>query len=282
MKLILECDQNKVKDELNDFVEKKLKSELAEERAKRNQMYRKYAQLDESTAITEENLDEYALNRTSCLSNFDVNKLKEELLGGSLTEDGTSKADSETVIDAANKLGQDKKPIIASKNGVIEDALDLALDRNLDELDYMEDDPNHRPRFQNVLLIGEAGAGKTARVKAWARKNNINLVTKLASVMDQTDLGGAPVPDANREHIIRLSTKEMDALERPRSVLFLDEYDRAIKAIRGTLLTLINDHEITDKESTRFIPNFLFTVAAINPADENYDTDEIDTAENDR
>lgn len=163
--------------------------------------------------------------------------------------------------------------------GDIEETLDRMLRVNLRNARYGD------PEFENVLLVGSAGVGKTARVVSWAKKNNINLFRLDAQGLDVTDLNGAIVPNAEGDAIKRLANTELDALDRPRSVLFLDEYNRARSDIRATLLTLINDHVINDpraESGKRFLPNFLFTIAAINPSNANYNTSDLDQAERDR
>lgn len=60
----------------------------------------------------------------------------------------------------------------------------------------------------------------------------------------------------------------LDPLDRPNSVLFLDEYNRAPDRSRAVFLKLINGHYINDPNEPggrRHFPNLLFTVAAINP-----------------
>lgn len=164
---------------------------------------------------------------------------------------------------------------VYSGKGDIEEALDDALEIARSGIG----------ESANVLLVGSAGTGKTSRVKAWARKNGINLFELDAKGLDITDLNGAIVPDKTGTEVKRLATTELDALERPNSVLFLDEYNRAPADIRGTLLTLVNDHEINDpRESSgkRHLDNLLFTVAAINPSNANYNTDQLDQAELER
>lgn len=176
-------------------------------------------------------------------------------------------------VQDANKINAE---VTYSGKGDIEQTLDRALRTNLRQ------NKNGGREFVNVLLIGEAGTGKTARVFEWARANNINLYNVDAKTLDITDLGGAISPNDDRTAVNRLATTELDALERPRSVLFLDEFNRADSNIRGTLLTLINDHQIRDareENGYRYFPNFLFTIAAINPPTGTYNTDELDAAE---
>ena len=185
---------------------------------------------------------------------------------------------SKKTADKTDKvLGDDTD--VYSGPGDIENALDDALETNMDEID------GGGRNFQNVLFVGEAGTGKTSRIKAWARKNHINLVVKLAATMDETDLQGALAPNMEKLRAVRLRTNDFDALGAPRSVLFLDEWNRAPTNIRGTLLTLIQDHTIPDPDGeggVLFLPNFLFTVAAVNPSDGDYNVTPLDSAEKGR
>ena len=59
----------------------------------------------------------------------------------------------------------------------------------------------------------------------------------------------------------------LDSLDRPNSIVFLDEYTRQKDdQIRGSVLTLINEHYIAGKDDgKRYFPNFLFTIAVENP-----------------
>lgn len=169
-----------------------------------------------------------------------------------------------------------ENPDVVKDARQIESALDNAL-----EIAKVEQEVGGKD-WVNLLFEGPAGTGKTGRIVSWAKQNNINLVSIAASTMDQTDLGGA-VANSGNGTAIRLASEEFDELGTEQdSVLFLDEWNRADPAIRGTLLTLIQDHVIPDprvKGRRRFLPNFLFTVAAINPADANYETNQLDDAE---
>lgn len=183
-----------------------------------------------------------------------------------------------TVAQADRVLGTNVEERDA---GQIEDILDRVLKINKREIARGGDN------FVNVLFEGPAGTGKTARIKKWAQQRGINLVTVLASTMDDTDLGGAIAPDKETGKVVtRLATTEFDELgDVPNSVLFLDEFNRAPHSVRGTLLTLIQNHTIRDDRvpgKARLLKNFLFTVAAINPYDPRYNTEELDDAEKSR
>ena len=169
-----------------------------------------------------------------------------------------------------------EEPLVSDDTGEIESVLNRALRINL---------RNHRNgnrNFFNVLFVGEAGTGKTARIKAWARKYNINLVTTKAGELDDTDTGGVLAGNIADQVAVRLASTEFDQLGEGKSVLFLDEWNRAPSSVRQSLLTLVQDHTVTDprvKGRMRYIPEFLFTVAAINPYDDDYDVNKLDQAE---
>lgn len=166
--------------------------------------------------------------------------------------------------------------------GDIEEALDMALDAALEAQGDVE--AGGDGEFPSILLKGPAGSGKTSRVKSWAKQNNINLFVVSASSMDESDLGGVIVPDNENKVAQRYSLGSFGPLDRPRSVLFLDEFNRAPGTVRGTLLTLINDHMIpgTNDSGQKYFENLLFVVAAINPKSDGYQTNELDPAEVDR
>lgn len=184
----------------------------------------------------------------------------------------------ENEIDKAEQiLGDDTLPVI--EKGQLENALDKALRINRREIEA------GGRNFHNVLLIGVGGAGKTARIIKWAKDNNINLVQKSASSLEQGHVGGAIAPDFETQKAMPFTATTFDDLDEPDTVLFLDEYNRGLPDVRGTLLTLIQDHKVVDyksKGSTRFLPNLLFTIAAINPDNPDYNVYDLDDAEKTR
>lgn len=190
-----------------------------------------------------------------------------------------SKLEEATINDELKKdTAEAKKELgaeVYSGEGSIEASLDRALkvSKRMQKLGDTGDYPN-------LLFIGEAGTGKTSRIRAWARKNNVNLFEVRAAGMDDTDLGGAMTPMG--DVVKRLASTEFDVLDEPNSVLFLDEYNRAPKSVRTNLLELVNSHVVPDPRAPRgqrHLDNFLFTIAAINPPSAEYDTDEMDMAE---
>ena len=103
-------------------------------------------------------------------------------------------------------------------------------------------------------------------------------------------MGGLPMIDrGDGSKAIRaqkVGTGILDQLDRPNSVLFLDELNRARPDVRAALLQLICDHVVQDFTSDggmRYFPNFLFTIAAVNPSGgQGYQTYELDSAEKGR
>ena len=177
---------------------------------------------------------------------------------------------------------KDKEGLLktGSTRGVIEKALDRCLRsaRHCKETGSKE--------FDNVLFIGEGGSGKTSRIKQWCKNNNINCVEVHTADLGQGDMGGAVAPDKETgTKVTRLSPTEMDELDQPDSILFLDEYNRALDLIRGSLLTLVENHTVLDttvKGRRRELKGMLFTVAAINPSTYGASTFDLDAAEESR
>lgn len=135
----------------------------------------------------------------------------------------------------------------------------------------------------NVIIVGLPGSGKTASFMDWARhaspqvhvtylnaKNNdleafINGYTVRVPGAKTSDVGSVRQAFGNN----------LDSLDRPNSILFLDEFNRQTKdQIRASLLTLINEHyvmgtgEVKGITGVHHFPNLLFTVACCNPARE--------------
>lgn len=209
--------------------------------------------------------------------------LKEERTVADAIRDAESKEEIKDLKKAEKVVGDDAVAVdvFSDDGGQIEKALNNSLRRAL----VMKRNGAEKG-FPNVLLIGEAGTGKTERVKGWARKHNINVLEKNATDLDELDLGGVVSANSEAKKANRLPLGEFDELDEVQnSILFLDELNRAPSTVVGTMLKLIDEHTITDETihgGKKFLKNFLFTVAAINPADENYDTNKLDYATKDR
>ena len=236
--------------------------------------YRKITGMQEGEKIIEEDMQEWAVDDIAMRTFKDPKQVKQWLTEADdedVTIDAHNKAVA-TQINATAQLDED------DSKGVIEKTLDRALKVNL------KNQRRGHTHFNNVLFEGSGGVGKTARIKAWAAENGVNLLIKKANELDVSDFG-VLIQNQDGNSAKKVRTTEFDLLDRPNSVLFLDEYNRAPANVRATLLTLVNDHIILDpqgEDGVKYFPNFLFTVAAINPVNGLYDTKELDAAEESR
>lgn len=232
--------------------------------------YRKFANLDESVEITKENLDDFAIKGTCAKHNIQPYDLKHILLGEGVTLDQAARETESEVVSAENKNQVEK-----------------VLDRSLARAKRMIR-RGQGSDFPNVLLVSDAGFGKTDMVRQWARENNINLVEKNLGTMGAEMLGGIVTKDPDDpKHATRIVTDEfINALNKPNTVLFLDEYNRSKTEIRGAILTLVQNHIVIDPsepDGKKFLENLLFTIAAINPPNASYKgAKDLDPAEKSR
>ena len=229
--------------------------------------YREFANIDEAFEITAENIDSWALNEAAVKNNIQSYDLKHVLLKEEKTID---QAGRELEADIARAESQNQ--------------VDKVLDRSL-KIAKRKQRSGDTGDFPNILLVSDAGFGKTDMVRQWAKKNGINLVQKNLGTMGPEAFGGIIARDADDpRYATRLGTNEMiKDLEKPNSVLFLDEYNRSKTEVRGAVLTLVQNHMVwdpTQETREKFLPNFLFTVAAINPPNAAYKgAKEMDPAE---
>ena len=229
--------------------------------------YREFANIDESFEITADNIDAWALNEAAVKNNIQSYDLKHVLL-----------KEEKTIDQAGRELEAD----IASAES--QNQVDKVLDRSL-KIAKRKQRSGDTGDFPNILLVSDAGFGKTDMVRQWAKKNGINLVQKNLGTMGPEAFGGIVARDADDpRYATRLGTNEMiKALEKPNSVLFLDEYNRSKTEVRGAVLTLVQNHMVwdpTEENQEKFLDNFLFTVAAINPPNAAYKgAKEMDPAE---
>lgn len=163
------------------------------------------------------------------------------------------------------------KPATKKDALIIENTLTRALDRSLDDALYAIEEGNLNSNC-NILVEGLPGSSKTATIKNWCLKNECNLYYLDAKNPDLAVLmgGAGSIDKSDPEHhkIKQAYSDALSKLDRPRSILFLDELNRQVKEyLRGSLLTLIAARQVAgdSDDGYRTFPNLLFTVAAINP-----------------
>lgn len=128
----------------------------------------------------------------------------------------------------------------------------------------------------DLLVCGLPGSGKTGITKQWAKDRGVNLFYLNAKNDDLgAILNGFPVDTTETDEngkvihkVDRSFSKSLDGLDREKSVLFLDEFNRAPSKLRAVLLSLINEHVVEGpgEDGFRHFDNLLFTVACINPS----------------
>jgi len=133
----------------------------------------------------------------------------------------------------------------------------------------------------NVLFIGHAGVGKTARVKAAFERNGLKWKYFSAATMDPwCDFIGIPkvvtMPDGT-SHLDYILPKEFqnDEVE----AIFMDEFNRSHRKVRNAVMELIQFRSINGRPFKKL----RVVWAAINPdEDEDYQVEPLDKAQKDR
>ena len=140
-----------------------------------------------------------------------------------------------------------------------------------------------------VIMKGVHGIGKSDVVKAFAEENDFRMETLFLSHQEVGDLIGMPRTIEEDGEILTAWTKPVwfqrivkAAEQGKRTVLFLDELNRAPIDVRQTALQLVLERQIHEHILPKDSDNRrTFIVAAINPSDD-YQVDELDTALLDR
>ena len=128
----------------------------------------------------------------------------------------------------------------------------------------------------DVLVSGLPGSGKTGIVEQWAKDRGVNLLQLSANDREiEATLNGFPVPidvdfeDGTKGKVAaRAFSQALEPLKREKSILFLDEFNRAPQSLRASLLKLINEHKVAGpgQDGMYRFENLLFTIACINPS----------------
>lgn len=222
-----------------------------------------------------------------------VNEADEEILGNedSMSAEETpvekkeekSEAEQQEIIDNS-KAAADWLEQVGLGNRILKmksltDALDYVFFNNVENL---EDGGYYQP--VNLLIIGEPGGGKTSIINNWAKNRDIAFKSMTGSELTDTIVQGLPFaddvedpkdPTKKYKKQRNLPSTVFDVLDDAKgrySVLFLDELNRSWKEAEAGILSLIQDHTISDinyENDKRKFNKFVFTIAACNPPETN-------------
>lgn len=145
----------------------------------------------------------------------------------------------------------------------------------------------------SVIVEGEHGIGKSESVFQFAKPRGFHVEPLFLSNQEVADLIGNPTPITIKGTPITTWSKpiwlhrmEEAAKKGMRTILFLDELNRAQTEVRQAALQLVLDKRIHEHKlpSTTVdgVEYPCFVIAAINPTDSFYQVDEIDPALMDR
>ncbi len=128
---------------------------------------------------------------------------------------------------------------------------------------------------KNILIAGEAGTGKTEMLRTAANELGLSMKYYSSSTLDPfADLVGIPVPNTITKLVEYYRPREIDEAE----VIFFDELNRADPKTINAVMEIIQFRSINGDP----LRNLKCVVAAINPVDKGYNTDELDIAVRDR
>lgn len=130
----------------------------------------------------------------------------------------------------------------------------------------------------NLLLIGPHGTGKTETVMQIAQEAGMKLkIFNCATLDPYIDLIGVPVPEKDGDGDSELHMVRSSVLE-DTEVIFFDEINRAPLATRNAVFEIIQFQSINGEK----LPKLKCCWAAMNPADGEYEVEDIDPALIDR
>jgi hypothetical protein len=126
-----------------------------------------------------------------------------------------------------------------------------------------------------ALLIGEMGIGKTAALKAIAKRRKVKLIMLRVAQMEPGDLLGLPEKDIANKTTVWLRPEWWPDIKEP-AIIFLDEMNRAPIDVRQALFQLTEEHRL---HTHVLDPKIHKIVAAINPDNGKYQVEAMDPAQ---
>ncbi len=119
------------------------------------------------------------------------------------------------------------------------------------------------------LLVGHFGVGKTDLIREIANETGRELVILILSQMEPGDLIGLPARGEDKTVFLKPDWWP----ENDKTILLLDEINRAHRSIRNAIMQLLIDKRIHN----HILPDGVWIAAAMNPPDDEYDQAELIT-----
>ena len=132
----------------------------------------------------------------------------------------------------------------------------------------------------NVLLQGRHGVGKTTAIRQAFGKAGLNLLIFSGSTMDPwVDFVGVPRPVLRPDGLTVLELiRRPELVDETVDAIFIDEFNRAPAKARNAAMELLQFKSVNGHRFSRLRSVW----AAVNPANEDYDTEPLDPAQLDR
>lgn len=130
----------------------------------------------------------------------------------------------------------------------------------------------------NPLFVSNAGLGKSYLVKQWAKERNLPVIDLRAAYLEAPEVIGYPIiQNVNGKQCMHYATPDFWPTE-GEGVIFIDEVNRGTTSVLNAFMQLLTDRRIHNYR----LPEGWIIVAAINPENEMYDVNTMDTALKDR
>lgn len=111
-----------------------------------------------------------------------------------------------------------------------------------------------------VIIWGEPGIGKTARIQQLTKKLELHMETIIASTREPSDLVGLPMID---DHAVKLAAPiwAKNIIEKGGGVVFFDELSTAPPSTQASTLRVVNERVVGEVD----LPEKTSVIAAANP-----------------
>lgn len=126
----------------------------------------------------------------------------------------------------------------------------------------------------NPLFSGDAGLGKSSIIQQWCAKNKLPFIDLRGAYVEAPDMIGFPsITTKDGKQVTSHNLPEFWPT-RGEGVLLIEEPNRATTAVLNTFMQILTDRKIHMYE----FPSGWMIVGAINPENEHYDVNTMDTA----